>query len=70
MRREGNDAFIDQGCVAFAITLQLKVGRYLTFKKVSSFECVVIFDPTYTEVMSRCPYHRDGTKFVFFEEHV
>ncbi|XP_071683530.1 B3 domain-containing protein At1g49475-like [Lolium perenne] len=44
-RREGNDAFIDHGWAAFAIAHQLKVGQFLTFKKVSSFEYnVVIFD--------------------------
>ncbi|XP_071676699.1 B3 domain-containing protein At1g49475-like [Lolium perenne] len=53
-RREGNDPFIDQGWVAFAIAHQLKVGQFLTFKKVSSFEySVVIFDHTCTEVVSR-----------------
>ncbi|KAK1679474.1 hypothetical protein QYE76_040322 [Lolium multiflorum] len=50
-RREGNDAFIDQGWTAFAVAHQLKVGQFLTFRKVSSFEySVVIFDHTCTEV--------------------
>ncbi|KAK1682965.1 hypothetical protein QYE76_043813 [Lolium multiflorum] len=50
-RREGNDAFIDQGWTAFGVAHQLKVGQFLTFRKVSSFECsVVIFDHTCTEV--------------------
>ncbi|KAK1614499.1 hypothetical protein QYE76_020016 [Lolium multiflorum] len=50
-RREGNDTFIDQGWTAFAVTHQLKVGQFLTFRKVSSLEyIVVIFDHTCTEV--------------------
>ncbi|KAK1614934.1 hypothetical protein QYE76_020451 [Lolium multiflorum] len=52
-KREGNDAFIDQGWTAFAIAHHLKVGQFLTFKKVFSFEySVVIFDHTCTEVIS------------------
>nr|XP_051229182.1 B3 domain-containing protein At4g01580-like [Lolium perenne] len=52
-RREGNDAFIDQGWTAFAVAHQLKVGQFLTFRKVSSLEySVVIFDHTCTEVVS------------------
>ncbi|XP_051220215.1 B3 domain-containing transcription factor VRN1-like [Lolium perenne] len=55
-RREGNAAFIDQGWTAFVIAHQLKVGQFGTFRKVSSLEySVVIFDHTYTEVVSRCP---------------
>ncbi|KAK1610512.1 hypothetical protein QYE76_034185 [Lolium multiflorum] len=70
-RREGNDAFIDQGWTAFAIAHQLKVGQFLTFKKVSSFEySVVIFDHTCIEVVSRCPYHCDDTRCVVSEHHV
>ncbi|XP_071680254.1 putative B3 domain-containing protein Os03g0621600 [Lolium perenne] len=70
-RREANDAFIDQGWAAFAIAHHLKVGQFLTFKKVSSFEySVVIFDHTCTEVMSRCPYHGDATRCVIFENHI
>ncbi|XP_071683179.1 B3 domain-containing protein At1g49475-like [Lolium perenne] len=70
-RREDNDAFIDQGWTAFAIVHQLKVGQFLTFKKVSSFEySVVIFDHTCTKVVSRCPYHGDDTRCVIFEHHV
>jgi hypothetical protein len=69
--REGDDAFIDEGWAGFAIAHQLKVGQFLTFKKVSSFEySVVIFNHTCTEVMSRCPDHGDTTRCVVFEEHV
>ncbi|KAK1678710.1 hypothetical protein QYE76_039558 [Lolium multiflorum] len=69
--REGDDAYIDQRWAGFAIAHQLKVGQFLTFKKVSSFEySVVILDHTYTEVMSRCPYHGNATRCVVFENHV
>nr|XP_051201998.1 B3 domain-containing protein At1g49475-like [Lolium perenne] len=52
MRREGNDAFIDQGWTAFTIAHQLKVGQFVTFRKVPSLEySVVIFDHTCTEVV-------------------
>ncbi|KAM0853325.1 hypothetical protein ACQ4PT_051164 [Festuca glaucescens] len=69
--RQGDDAYIDQGWAGFAIAHQLKVGQFLTFKKVSSFEYrVVIFDHTCTEVMSRCSYHGDATRCVVFENHV
>jgi hypothetical protein len=33
-RKEGDATFIDQGWVAFAIAHQLKIGQFLTFKKV------------------------------------
>ncbi|KAK1633028.1 hypothetical protein QYE76_007343 [Lolium multiflorum] len=70
-RREGNDAFIDQGWTAFAVAHQLKVGQFLTFRKVSSFEySVVIFDHTCTEVVSRCPYHGDDTRCEEKAQHV
>ncbi|KAK1613086.1 hypothetical protein QYE76_036759 [Lolium multiflorum] len=62
-RREGDDAFIDQGWSAFAIANQLKVGQFVTFRRVSSLEYrVVIFDHTCTEVVTRCPYHGDDTR--------
>ncbi|KAK1678602.1 hypothetical protein QYE76_039450 [Lolium multiflorum] len=62
-RRESNNTFIDQEWTAFAIAHQLKVGQFLTFKKVSSFEySVVIFDHTCTKVVSRCLYHGDDTR--------
>jgi hypothetical protein len=70
-RRECNDAFIDQGWAAFAVAHQLKIGQFLTFKKVSILEySVVIFDHTCTEVMSRCPEHGDATRCVVFKEDV
>ncbi|XP_071683780.1 B3 domain-containing protein At1g49475-like [Lolium perenne] len=70
-RREGNDTFIDQGRTAFAVAHQLKVGQFLTFRKVSSLEySVVIFDHTCTEVVSSCPYHGDDTWCVVSEHHV
>ncbi|KAK1695316.1 hypothetical protein QYE76_012013 [Lolium multiflorum] len=71
MMRQGADAYIDQGWAGFAVAHQLKVGKSLIFKKVSSFEySVVIFDQTCTEVMSRCLYHGDATRCVVFENHV
>ncbi|KAK1606247.1 hypothetical protein QYE76_029920 [Lolium multiflorum] len=70
-RREGNEAFIDQGWTAFAVAHQLKVGQFLTFRQVSSFEySVVIFDHTCTEVVSRCPYHGDDTMRVVSKHYV
>ncbi|XP_051219576.1 B3 domain-containing protein At1g49475-like [Lolium perenne] len=70
-RREGDDAFIDQGWSAFAIAHQLKVGQFVTFRRVSSLEySVVIFDHTFTEVVTRCPYHGDDTRCVVSEHHV
>jgi hypothetical protein len=70
-RREGRDTFIIQGWATFAIAHQLKIGQFLTFKKVSTFEYnVVIFDHTYTEMMSRCPDHSDATRCVIFEKKV
>jgi hypothetical protein len=57
--------------VAFAIAHQLKIGQFLTFKKVSSFEfSVIIFDHTCTEVMTRFPDHGDATRCIVFEEEV
>ncbi|KAK1631073.1 hypothetical protein QYE76_005388 [Lolium multiflorum] len=68
-RKEGNDAFIDQGWAAFAIAHHLKIGQSVTFNKVSSFKySVVIFDHTCTEVMTRCADHGDATMCVVFEE--
>ncbi|KAK1611562.1 hypothetical protein QYE76_035235 [Lolium multiflorum] len=50
------------GWTAFFVAHHLKVGQFLTFRKVSSLEySVVIFDHTCTEVVSRCPYHGDDT---------
>ncbi|KAK1627050.1 hypothetical protein QYE76_001365 [Lolium multiflorum] len=70
-RREDNDTFIYQGWAGFAITHQLRVGQFLTFKKVPSFEySVVIFDHTCVEVITRCSYHGDTTKCVVFEDRV
>jgi hypothetical protein len=70
-RKEGNDTFIDRGWAAFAITHQLKIGQFLTFKKASSFAYnVVIFDHTCTEVMTRCPDHGDATRCIMVEEAV
>ncbi|KAK1609930.1 hypothetical protein QYE76_033603 [Lolium multiflorum] len=70
-RRERNDAFINQGWAAFAIAHQLKIGQFLTFKKVSTLEySVVIFDHTWTKVMSTCPDHGSATRCVVFEEDV
>jgi hypothetical protein len=70
-RRECNDAFINQGWTAFAVAHQLKVGQFLTFRKVSSSEySVVIFDHPCTEVVSRCPYHGDDTSCFVSEHHV
>jgi hypothetical protein len=69
--KEGDDAFIDQGWASFAIAHHLKIGQFFTFKKVSTFEySVVIFDLTFTEVMSKCPDHGDATRCVVFEEEV
>jgi hypothetical protein len=62
-RREGDDAFIDQGWSAFAVAHQLKVGQFVTFR-------VVIFDHTCTEVVSRCPYLGGHTRCVVSEHHV
>ncbi|KAK1679038.1 hypothetical protein QYE76_039886 [Lolium multiflorum] len=60
--REGDDAYIDQGWVAFAVDHQLQIGQFLVFKKVSTFQYnVVIFDYTCTEVMTMCRYHGDAT---------
>ncbi|KAK1630704.1 hypothetical protein QYE76_005019 [Lolium multiflorum] len=69
--REGDDAYIDHGWAGFTVAHQLQVGQFLIFKKVSSFEySVVIFDQTFTEVMTRCLYHGDVTRCVVFENHV
>jgi hypothetical protein len=69
--REDDDAYIDQGWAGFFVAHQLKVCQFLIFKKVSSFKySVVIFDHTYTEMMSRCLYHGDANKCVVFENHV
>ncbi|XP_071680046.1 B3 domain-containing protein At4g01580-like [Lolium perenne] len=60
--REGDEVYIDQGWVAFAIAHQLQVGQFLIFKRVSSFEySVVIFEHTCSKVMTRCGYHGDAT---------
>ncbi|KAK1618660.1 hypothetical protein QYE76_024177 [Lolium multiflorum] len=70
-RREGDDAFIDQGWTAFAVAHHLKVGHFVTFRRVSSLEySVVIFDHTCTEVVRRCSYHGDDTRWVVSEHHV
>ncbi|KAK1628549.1 hypothetical protein QYE76_002864 [Lolium multiflorum] len=69
-RREDNDVFTDQGWTTFAIAHQLKVGKFPTFKKVSSFKySVVIFDHTCTKVVSRCPYHDADTRCVVSKHH-
>ncbi|XP_051229928.1 B3 domain-containing protein At1g49475-like [Lolium perenne] len=70
-RREGDDAFIDQGWSAFAVAHQLKVDQFVTFRRVSSLEYrVVIFDHTCTEVVRRCPYHGGPTRCVVSAHHV
>ncbi|KAK1683611.1 hypothetical protein QYE76_044459 [Lolium multiflorum] len=49
-RKEGDEAFIDQGWEVLAIAHQLKIGQFLTFKKVYPGEySVVIFDHTCTK---------------------
>ncbi|KAK1678666.1 hypothetical protein QYE76_039514 [Lolium multiflorum] len=70
-RRKGIDTFIDHGWTAFAVAHHLKVGQFVTFRKVSSLEySVVIFDHTSTEVVSRCLYHGDDTRCIVSEHHV
>nr|XP_051211122.1 B3 domain-containing protein At4g01580-like [Lolium perenne] len=69
--REVDDAYIDQGWAAFAVSHQLQIGQFLVFKKVSTFQYnVVIFDHTCTEVMTMCRYHGDTTRYVVFKSHV
>jgi hypothetical protein len=70
-KKDGAEAFIDQGWEAFTIAHQLKIGQFRTFRMVSTGEySVVIVDHTCTEVMTRCPNHGDATRCVIVEEEV
>jgi hypothetical protein len=58
-------AIIDQGWAAFAIAHDPRVGYFLTFcKEAPGVYQVVIFNSTCTEVMTRCPDHRDSTRLI------
>jgi hypothetical protein len=49
---------MDQGWAGFAITHEIKIGYFLTFKALKNDAYkVTIFDYSMTEIVKKCPEH-------------